>query len=77
MTALCLVTLVFQIFRLTAFSPLTYGFKKGPVFSDEKISTLQRKILGTYSYGPKTKIKRGKGPMETNLCQFINTVGSE
>ena len=25
----------------------------------------EKEILGTYSYGPKTKIKRGRGPMET------------
>ena len=43
----------------------------------------EKKVLGTYSYGPKKKIKRGKGPMETtsfmsfHSMDYTTTIGIE
>ena len=56
---------------LTASPSPIYGFQKGPVFSDERIDIWKKKILQTYSYGPKMKIKRGKGPMETTVVVLV------
>ena len=64
-----------SLLALTVFYPLIYRVKKGPTLSVENLALFsiteqesrvyERNPWRTYSYGPKMKIKRGKGSMET------------